>query len=490
MGITYFDERKKSGKEYFFQRKNEEIDLDIEIPQINLQKEEIIKDDIENKDNMIGKKLTEDFKKESDINKDINEEKKKEISERQFNLWKNIIKEENEDKNENISLIKKNYQLRGLSTDEIKKEINKTKILEDMSTLCTIMKEEILNQKNTSPEKFISEEEIIENKDNNEQLYHLGIFTKVLQNNGIITAIERNNTEESKNNAETNLQFLINGMSNKNKYNLHFNLGKERNYALLNNENERKLFHEKLRRKISNLYNINEEDIILTFPRKGCYQIPAFNKSEIEIDENENSELNKIKKIEKELILNGCKLNISMINERGNNKDGGWAPFGEKRGKEEYIPPHDWIGFGLKVLDVYENNNWIGMNNTEDEWVVAYHGVARSQSPKNVIKIAGNIISGGFKPSTSGKCIYDADIRGHQKTCWLGIYCTPNINYAESYAGITEFNNEKYKCALMLRVNRNKIRQSKTYQKEYILEPTTNEIRPYRILLKKIVNNR
>ena len=35
---------------------------------------------------MIGKKLTEDFKKESDINKDINEEKKKEISERQFNL--------------------------------------------------------------------------------------------------------------------------------------------------------------------------------------------------------------------------------------------------------------------------------------------------------------------------------------------------------------------------------------------------------------------
>ncbi len=42
----------------------------------------------------------------------------------------------------------------------------------------------------------------------------------------------------------------------------------------------------------------------------------------------------------------------------------------------------------------------------------------------------------------------------------------------------------------MLRVNRNKIRQSKTYQKEYILEPTTNEIRPYRILLKKIVNNR
>jgi len=137
-----------------------------------------------------------------------------------------------------------------------------------MSTLCTIMKEEILNQKNTSPEKFISEEEIIENKDNNEQLYHLGIFTKVLQNNGIITAIERNNTEESKNNAETNLQFLINGMSNKNKYNLHFDFGKEKNDKLLNDEKERIKFHDKLRKKLSKEYNINEEDIILLFQER------------------------------------------------------------------------------------------------------------------------------------------------------------------------------------------------------------------------------
>ena len=38
----------------------------------------------------------------------------------------------------------------------------------------------------------------------------------------------------------------------------------------------------------------------------------------------------------------------------------------------------------------------------------------------------------------------------------------------------------------MLRINPAKIRQCKEYPKEYVIEPTQNEIRPYRILLKKL----
>ena len=38
----------------------------------------------------------------------------------------------------------------------------------------------------------------------------------------------------------------------------------------------------------------------------------------------------------------------------------------------------------------------------------------------------------------------------------------------------------------MLRVKPDKIRQCDEWPKEYILEPTTDEIRPYRILLKKV----
>ena len=125
------------------------------------------------------------------------------------------------------------------------------------------------------------------------------------------------------------------------------------------------------------------------------------------------------------------------------------------------------------------------MSNTEGEWCVAYHGVARGNTPENVSKIAGLIAKSGFKPFTWGKVTDDDDLRHPGKKCGLGVYCSPDIEYAERYAGVTEFNGERYKCVMMLRVNPEKIRQSKSWPNVYILEPNSNEIRPYRILLKK-----
>ena len=40
-----------------------------------------------------------------------------------------------------------------------------------------------------------------------------------------------------------------------------------------------------------------------------------------------------------------------MFDTRWNNRDGGWAKKGEKRGGREYIPPYGWIGYGLNVID-------------------------------------------------------------------------------------------------------------------------------------------
>ena len=107
--------------------------------------------------------------------------------------------------------------------------------------------------------------------------------------------------------------------------------------------------------------------------------------------QNEKNELGKLKQIEKGIILDGCMLTPEMLDYRGNNKDGGWAGKGEKRGGEEYIPPTGWTGYGLKVLGSYENDTWLGMNNTKGEWCVAYHGVARGQSAQNVSNITGII---------------------------------------------------------------------------------------------------
>jgi hypothetical protein len=112
--------------------------------------------------------------------------------------------------------------------------------------------------------------------------------------------------------------------------------------------------------------------------------------------------------------------------------------------------------------------------------------VAIGQAPNQVSNITGLIYKGGFKPSSGGKATYDPDLRHKGKTCGLGVYCSPDIDYAGSYAGKTEMNNEKYKCVLMLRKNPEKIRQSTSYPKEYVLDANQDEVRPYRILLKKI----
>ena len=397
------------------------------------------------------------------------------------------------EKSENIKLIEKKGKLNNLSKEEIKKVIKRTQLLEDMSIMGTITKDKIIKEKQTNPEKFISTENIIKQKNDNEKLYALGIFSKVLENQGITTAITKQNEKEKD---DITMQFLMNGMSDKKKYNLHFDFGKEKNEKLLYDMEERKKFHDKLRAKLSQEFNINEEDIIITFPRTGSYQATIiFNSKDFELEENillskfkkDKGDLSKLKQIEKSIILDGCELNESMLDYRGNNDDGGWAGEGEQRGGEDYIPPKGWIGYGLKVLNKYENNIWLGMCNGEGEWVVAYHGVANNnKSPKEVTKIAGIIYKTNFIPSSWGKCTNYVDIRHKPNKCGYGVYCTPDIKYAEDYAGLTEFNGEKYKCVLMLRVKPDKIRQCDEWPKEYILEPTTDEIRPYRILLKKV----
>ena len=61
------------------------------------------------------------------------------------------------------------------------------------------------------------------------------------------------------------------------------------------------------------------------------------------------------------------------------------------RGNKPYDPPLGWIGIGLKVMDKYEDNIWIGKENIEGEWCVAYHGVGRYRESHEVKKITGNI---------------------------------------------------------------------------------------------------
>ena len=115
----------------------------------------------------------------------------------------------------------------------------------------TIIKDQIIEEKKTNPEKFISIQDAVKTENKDDSLFIMGLLAQNLENQGITTAIEKEeilNDEDNNDSASTTLQFMINGMGTKKKYNLHFDLGEERNEQLLNDEKEQKDFNNKLKK--------------------------------------------------------------------------------------------------------------------------------------------------------------------------------------------------------------------------------------------------
>ena len=86
-----------------------------------------------------------------------------------------------------------------------------------MCVLGSIMKEEIIQEKKNNPEKFISIEDATKEENKNNGAFCLGVLAKSLEDMGIITAIEKNssNDKEAQNASNTILQFITNGMIEK-----------------------------------------------------------------------------------------------------------------------------------------------------------------------------------------------------------------------------------------------------------------------------------
>lgn len=200
-------------------------------------------------------------------------------------------------------------------------------------------------------------------------------------------------------------------------------------------------------------------------------------------NENIFNELSNLKEIQNDLVMEGCKLEKNQLDARGNRNE--WDE-GENRGGKPYNPPNGWNGIGLRVLDKYENNAWLGSNNSPDEWCVAYHGVGFGQSSDKVKEIIRLIYSTSFKAGWRQKHQDCADICHYPNKVGAGVYCTPSIITAEEYAGISEVNGKKFKTVLMVRVKPNAIRmcQCEDAKDYWVVNGTTDEIRPYRILFK------
>jgi len=161
-----------------------------------------------------------------------------------------------------------------------------------------------------------------------------------------------------------------------------------------------------------------------------------------------------------------------------------WKTKNFKRGGKRYYPPYGWIGLGLKVKDKYNNNIWIGNENKEGEWAVAYHGVGKGNVFNKVIKIINDNLKEG--PGQLYKVQLNVENKDKFTYCGEGVYFSPNIDEAEKYAekvslGSFSF---QFQFVFMTRVNPNKIRSPGGTPVDWILNGNDDEIRPYRLLIK------
>lgn len=196
-----------------------------------------------------------------------------------------------------------------------------------------------------------------------------------------------------------------------------------------------------------------------------------------------------IKQIKKSLIIEGCKLNADNLDNKG-DKVGLWSTE-EKRGGMDYFPPKGWIAFGINVKDKYDNgdNDWLADDGNKNEWAVAYHGIRTKLSITLEEAVNSIITSGEFKTTNSQEYYDDEDVNHNGKKVGKGVYCSPNPNVMELYAkdskSTTIINGKAYMIGLMLRVKPDKIRIPKKNKDYWVLKGTSDEIRPYRILVKE-----
>ena len=404
--------------------------------------------------------------------------------------------------------IDKKQKIKDICTNILNsKNVSPKKLYEDLTVFGTILKQEIEEELKTNPDKFVEIDTVIKNED--EKFLPSAILAKNLRDNKILAVVEKdpNNSPIY----DIALQFLVNGMANEKKLVISYDFGKEQNDLIIYDEDEQKKFVDKELNKLSQVLEIPKEYIHICNFREGSAKFDVnispkfindfdkeFNKSikPIEkpkpyvdpftnIDDNFDNLVKKLEKmseakntlIDKVPLVEGIKLNSSLFDPRG-NKSSGW-PIGEKRGGMDYISPIGWIGHGLRVSGKYDHGDdtWLGMDNSPGEWCVAYHGTN--------IKFAKSIIETNLRPGVNQ---YHKDCQNINQKCKMekvgvGIYVSPLVKTAELYC--TEVDN--YRCMFMCRINPNNFRTCEDTNKEYwVVNPTEEDIRPYRLLIKKM----
>ena len=380
--------------------------------------------------------------------------------------------------------------------------------LNSADCISDFMKKYNSKKKEKAPKKFINIDDVIKkpglllkgNDDKNDFDFILSLIGEILKDKNIDLNILKNNNEEENNKdklSEACLQYLFCGLLDKKKIEINFKFAPRKIDTLNKKKEELSEFIEEWKEKISNLINIDKKDISLINPKKkgkDNFSLDLVSKDDT-IFQNQNKILSNYKEINyirEKSFIESCQLNNNIFDSKYNNQDGFWG-LNEKRGGEFYIPPIGWKGYGLKVDGKYDHgdNTWLDYNDRKGVFAVAYLGLSnifenKEKSKKYLSEInLPEILKMNYQQTYKN----DNDLRNQGKKCGCGIYLFQNPKIAENSAGIIDVIGIRYKVLLMCRVNPKKIRQPEGYQDCWILNPSPDEIRPYRILVKTILNS-
>ena len=368
----------------------------------------------------------------------------------------------------------------------------------------SMIKRYIAKEKAYHPENYVKIDEVIDDIDNlgkdlnsDNSDYVLSLIGKSIENNGIEMNISKKKDENFKKIELASIQSIFT-LGNQKKYDLHFDFGDEINKTIVNNKQEKDEFIKKYKSIIAKQLEIDEKNIILTDIQKGSVtcKLSIMNSGNNNLKYKDKlNKLKNIKDVEEKPLLESLQISPEILDKRGDRSEG-WG-IGEKRGGEDYIPPiNGWNGIGLKVWGQYDNgnNDWLSYNNNSKEYAIAYLGLSNCLNNVNSMVKDLNTIT----DYTINK-LYENDIDyrksslfgnlfGYSKKCGEGICLFKDPEEAAKYASIVKIPGIGIYIQIMLmcRVKPSKIREPTGNRNCWILNPTPEEIRPYRILIKEV----
>lgn len=220
------------------------------------------------------------------------------------------------------------------------------------------------------------------------------------------------------------------------------------------------------------------------------YKVLTDDNKKIEIDENLIDFLRDREELERlahEYFIKECGCDDKYLDPKGNIIFY-YNPEENYRGGEKYNVPVGWMGFGIEVTTRYHDADWLANDGRQGEWAVAYHGFGCRMQSNQIKSIIKTIIHDNLKPGSGQACAANDDIRHKGQKCGTGVYVTPDINIAFDYAGLITLGKKSYKLVIMVRVNPSYIRTPSTQKDYWIVDGETNQLRPYRLLIKEFKN--